>query len=260
MRALTRNPDSAAARQLRAIGAQVTYADFAHPDSLRGALAGSSALFAMTTPFEADVEQEVREGVALLNAAASAGVGHIVFTSATNADRATGIPHFDSKHRLERHLVSLGVPWTVIAPAAFMDQYRESWTLDALRRGEFCRPMPGERPVALIPAVDIGSFAALALSEPERFTGRRIDIAADELTGRQIAAVLGAACGRPVRYIELPNEYVERYSAALATMFRYFAAVGMDVDVSGLRREYPEVGWHSFADWVGEHAWDLALA
>ncbi|MGH3427292.1 MAG: NmrA/HSCARG family protein [Mycobacteriales bacterium] len=260
VRALTRNPDSPAACQLRDAGAQVAYADFARPESLDSSLAGSAALFAVTTPFETDVEQEVRDGVSLLDAAAVAGVGHIVFSSAANADRATGIPHFDSKYRVEQHLVSLGVPWTVIAPAAFMDQYTESWTLDGLREGTFARPMPGDRPLALIPAVDIGSFAAMALSKPERFAGRRIDIASDELTGRQVAAVLGAACHREVHYAELPDEYIQRHSPDLAAMFRYFAATGLDVDVAELRREYPEVGWHSLTDWVAKQRWDLVPA
>ena len=169
-----------------------------------------------------------------------------MFTSATNADRQTGIPHFDSKYRIEQHLTTLGVPWTVIAPAAFMDQCAEDWTLESLRAGVFARPLPGDKPLALISAADIGAFAALVLARAAEFAGRRIDIASDELTGHQMAAILGSACGREVAFQELPIEYIEAYSADLAAMFRYFGTVGMDVDIAGLRRDYPEVGWHTF--------------
>jgi uncharacterized protein YbjT (DUF2867 family) len=251
VRALTRRPDSPAAERLRRLGAEVAYADFGDRASLDAALAGATALFAVTTPFGTSVEQEVADGITLLDAAAATGtVGHIVFTSAANADRDTGIPHFDSKYRIERHLATLGVAWTVIAPAAFMDQYAEEWTRQGLRDGVFSRPMPADQPLALIPTADIGAFAALALTRPGEFAGRRIDLASDERTGRDIATILGAACGRPVRYREAPIEQVERFSTDLAAMFRYFGTVGLDVDVAGLRRGYPEVGWHTLADWA----------
>ncbi|WKX69572.1 hypothetical protein [Streptomyces sp. XD-27] len=40
----------------------------------------------------------------------------------------------------------------------------------------------------------------------------------------------------------------------------YFTTVGLDVDVAGLRRDYPEVGWHSFADWAAGQEWSALLA
>jgi uncharacterized protein YbjT (DUF2867 family) len=143
VRALTRKPTSAAAVRLQQLGAQVAYADFTERSSLDTALAGATALFAVTTPFETDVDMEVKEGVTLLDAAAATGtVHHIVFASAANADQATGIAHFDSKYHIEQHLAALGVRWTVIAPAAFMDQYAEEWTLQGLREASSAGPCP----------------------------------------------------------------------------------------------------------------------
>jgi uncharacterized protein YbjT (DUF2867 family) len=256
VRALTRRPDSDRAQQLRRLGAQVAYADFADRSSLDNALAGASALFAVTTPFETDVDAEVKDGLALLDAAAATGtIDHIVFTSAANADRHTGIPHFDSKRRIERYLATLGLRWTVIAPAAFMNQYAEEWTLQGLREGIFGRPMPGHKPLALIAAEDIGAFAALVLTRPDEFNGRRIDIASDVRTSHEIAAILGSACGREVSFREYPIEYAEARSPDLAAMFRYFATTGMDVDVAGLRRDYPEISWHTLAEWSANQPW-----
>jgi len=258
VRALTRKPDSAPARQLRRLGAQVAYADFADPSSLVAALAGATALFAVTTPFATDAGQEAKDGITLLDAAAATGtIEHVVFTSAANADRDTGIPHFDSKYRIEQHLAGLGVAWTVIAPAAFMDQYAEEWTLQGLREGVFSRPMPADKPLALISAADIGAFAALTLTRPDEFAGRRIDIASDERTSREIAAILAAACGREVRFQEYPIEYAERHSTDLAAMFRYFTEVGMRVDIARLRRDHPEIGWRTLRGWAMSRVWNL---
>ncbi|MFE1880330.1 NmrA/HSCARG family protein [Streptomyces diastatochromogenes] len=259
VRALTRTPAAPAAEALRRLGADVRYADFDDRTSLDAALAGADSLFAVTTPFGTDTATEVRQGRTLLDAAAAARVGHIVFTSAAHADRDTGIPHYDSKAEIERRLRATGVPWTVIAPAAFMDNFASGWTLEGLRENTFAWPMPADRALTLIPAEDIGAFAALVLQRRSDFTGRRIDIASDELTAAQIAAALSAAGGRPVTHREVPLSYVRTHSDDLAAMFSYFASTGLDVDVTGLRRAHPEVGWHTFADWAAAQDWPALL-
>ncbi|MBT2457998.1 NmrA/HSCARG family protein [Streptomyces sp. ISL-86] len=260
VRALTRDPNSPAADALRGLGADVRHADFDDRASLDTALAGADSLFAVTTPFEADTATEIRQGKALVDAASTARLGHVVLTSAAHADRDTGIPHYDSKRLIEQHLRATGLPWTVIAPAAFMDNYASGWTLDGLRDGTFAWPMPTDRPLTLIPADDIGAFAALALQRRDEFTGRRIDIASDERTPGQIAEILAAAIGRPIAHQEVPLSYVRTWSADLAAMFEYFTTSGLDVDVARLHRDYPEVGWHSFTDWTVGQDWSALLA
>ncbi len=260
VRALTRRPGSSAADALRGLGADVRCADFDDRASLDAALAGADSLFAVTTPFGADTAIEARQGKTLVDAAAAARLGHVVLTSAAHADRGTGVPHYESKYLVEQHLRAAGVPWTVIAPAAFMDNYAGGWTLDGLREGTFAWPMPADQPLTLIPADDIGAFAALVLQRRDEFTGQRIDIASDERTPGQIAQALAAATGRPVAHQEVPLAYVRTRSADLAAMFEYFTTSGLDVDVAGLRRDYPEVGWHSFADWATDQDWAALLA
>ncbi|MEU6168725.1 NmrA/HSCARG family protein [Streptomyces tanashiensis] len=259
VRALTRRPDSPAADALRALGAEVRCADFDDRSSLDSALAGADSLFAVTA-FEAGIEAEVRQGRTLVDAAADARLGHVVLTSVAHADRDTGVPHYESKRLVEDHLRASGTPWTVIGPAAFMDNYTGGWTAEGLRGGTFAWPMPADRPLALISSRDIGAFAALALGRREDFTGRRVDIASDELTPGEMTAALAAAMGRPVVYQEVPLDYVRTRSTDLAAMFSYFTTTGLDVDVAGLRREFPEVGWHGFADWARTRDWASILA
>ncbi|GAA2522389.1 NmrA/HSCARG family protein [Streptomyces longisporus] len=260
VRALTRHPDSPAGAALRSLGAEVRHADFDDRPSLEAALTGADSLFAVTTPFGTDTATEVRQGQALVDAAAETRLGHIVFTSAAHADRGTGIPHYESKHLVEQHLRTAGVPWTVIAPAAFMDNYASGWTLDGLRDGTFAWPMPGDRPLTLIPASDIGAFAALVLQRRDEFTGRRIDIASDERTPSQMAEILTNAMGRQVAHQEVPIAHVKTRSADLAAMFEYFTTIGLDVDVAALRRDFPEVSWHSFTDWALAQNWPALLS
>ncbi|MBB4979782.1 MULTISPECIES: NmrA/HSCARG family protein [Streptomyces] len=258
VRALTRRPDSPAADTLRALGADVRYADFDDRDSLDTALAGTDSLFAVTS-FEAGIETEIRQGGSLVDAAAAARLGHVVLTSVAHADRDTGVPHYESKRTVEQHLRASGTPWTVIGPAAFMDNYAGGWTADGLREGTFAWPMPADRPLSLISSRDIGAFAALALGRREDFTGRRIDIASDERTPEEMTGMLAAATGRPLAYEEVPLASVRTRSTDLAAMFAYFTTTGLDVDVAGLRREFPEVDWQGFDDWAGAQDWPSIL-
>jgi uncharacterized protein YbjT (DUF2867 family) len=259
VRALTRHPGSPAAQALHGLGAEVCRADLDDRASLEAALTGADSLFAVTTPFGTDTVVETRQGKALVDAAVAARLGHVVFTSAAHADRDTGIPHYESKRLIERHLRAAGLPWTVIAPAAFMDNYPAGWTLEGLREGTFGWPMPAALPLTLIPAADIGAFAALALAHRDAFAGQRIDIASDERTPKEMAQILTTALGRPVAHHEVPLDQVRTWSADLAAMFAYFTTHGLAVDIAGLRRDHPEVGWHSFAEWAGGQDWNALL-
>ncbi|MFG1841874.1 NmrA/HSCARG family protein [Micromonospora sp. NPDC049175] len=260
VRALTRQPTSPAADVLRDLGAEVRRADFGDRASLDAALAGADSLFAVTTPFGTDLATEVRHGTALVDAAATAGLDHVVLTTVAHADRGTGVPHYESKCLVERHLRDSGVPWTIIAPAAFMDNYASGWTLDGLREGVFAWPMPADQPLALIPAIDIGAFAALVLGRAGEFAGRRIDIASDQRTPAEMAEILAGAIGAAIEHRRVPLARVRQWSTDLAAMFAYFTDVGLHLDVVGLRRDYPEVGWHGFADWAAAQDWTTLLS
>ncbi|MER7754523.1 NmrA family NAD(P)-binding protein [Kitasatospora sp. NPDC097643] len=258
VRALTRDPAAPAAVALAELGAETVRADFDDPASLAAALDGAGALFAMSTPFGTGFEAEVRQGVALLDAAAAAGtVRHVVYTSAANADRPTGIPHFESKRRIERHLAGLDLPWTVLGPAAFLENYANEWTLESLRDGVLHLPMPPGMPVPVIAAETIGAFAAHVLTRPAAYAGRRLDIASQWCTGERIAAAITAASGRAVRHEEVPLPVVEGYSHDLAAMFRYFQETGLDIDTDTLHRDHPGIAWLTVEQWAHGLRWEL---
>ncbi|WP_370417053.1 NmrA family NAD(P)-binding protein [Streptomyces sp. QH1-20] len=61
--------------------------------------------------------------------------------------------------------------------------------------------------------------------------------------------ILAAAIGRPITQ-EVPLPDVRARSAGLAAMCDYFTTSGLDADVARLRRDHPDIGWHSFADWA----------
>jgi uncharacterized protein YbjT (DUF2867 family) len=255
VRAFSRRPDSPDCRELERRGAQIIQGDFEDRRSLEEAMRGVDAVFAMATPYEAGPEAETRQARTIVDAVKSAGVRHLVYSSVSDADRDTGIPHFDSKARVEEHIQDLGVPYTIVAPVWFFDNYFSPWLLPGLQKGVLSQPMPADRMLQGIAVVNVASFAALVLENRDRFLGQRINIASDELPAAEYARVISRVSGREIKYVELPLEEVRKANEDTARMYGWFTRVGYSADIEGLRREYPSVGWLRFEEWARRQDW-----
>jgi uncharacterized protein YbjT (DUF2867 family) len=115
VRAVTRDPNSSQAKPLANAGATLVAASLEDTAAITKALEGATSLFAMMTPSGA-TGAESRQG----DPAKAAGV-HLVFTSVSSANRQTGIPHFDSKYEVEKHIAKVSVRATILAPVYFME-------------------------------------------------------------------------------------------------------------------------------------------
>jgi uncharacterized protein YbjT (DUF2867 family) len=213
-------------------------------------VAGVDTVFAMGTPFEAGEAAEVAQGIAIVDAAVGADIDHFVYTSVASADKNTGIPHFDSKFEVERHLASTELDWSVVAPVYFMENLFFGENLGALQNGSYPAPLPSDLPLQQVAVADIGAFGALVVDRKDDFVGRRVEIASDELTSAESAVVLSQLLGRPVEHFEVPMEQIRAFSEDFALMYEWFIDTGYSVDIGGLRADYPEVGWHRFTDWA----------
>jgi len=258
IRALTRKPDSPAAAALAQRGVTIVTGNFEDQNSLERAARGVDTVFAMSTPFESGAQTETREGINIVRAASTAGVTHLVYTSVAGADRASGIPHFDSKFEVEKEIRRAGVPFTIVAPVFFMENFLADWMLAGITKGSIALALPATRRVQQIAVADIAQFTALAIERRDGFLGKRIDIASDELTVPTAAAAISEASGRRVEYTALPIDAVRQQNDDLARMFEWFDRVGYDADVVGLRGLYPEVDWHRFSVWAREQDWSAS--
>ena len=255
--ALTRKPDGEAARRLASAGAGIRAGDLGDADSVRQAARGSDTMFLMGNSYEAGTEEETRQGIIAADTAKAAGIGHLIYSSVGDADKATGIPHFESKVRVERHIAGLGIPYTISAPVAFMENVVAPWSIAGLRQGVHAFALPPRRAVQLVAVADIGAFVAVLAERRERVLGQRFDIAGDELAGEEQAKILSQAIGRPIAYQEIPIAVMRQQSEDAALMFEWFDRTGYSADIAALRRDFPEVGWHGFADWARDFDWSV---
>jgi uncharacterized protein YbjT (DUF2867 family) len=257
VRAVTRNTESAKARELARAGVTLVRASLEDSAALTKALAGASSLFAMTTPFEGGTQAETLQGISAADAAKAAGV-HLVFTSVGSANRRTGVPHFDSKYQVEEHIARIGVRATVVAPVFFMENLY--FGKEQLAKGIYAMPLPPTRRLAQVAVADIGAVAVRVLEQPERFAGKRFDLASDELTGNEVVAILSRVTARPFTYFQVPMDVIrQRLGEDQAKMSEWFDRVGYTVDRATLRREFPDVAFHDFESWAKAQDWTALL-
>jgi uncharacterized protein YbjT (DUF2867 family) len=258
VRAITRTTDSAKARELAKAGVTLVRAALEDTPALTKALEGATSLFAMTTPYEAGTRVETRQGISTANAAKAASV-HLVFTSVANANRKTGIPHFDSKYEVEEHIARIGARATVLAPVYFMENLY--FGKDQLAKGVYAVPLPPTRKLAQVAVADIGAVAVRLLEQPDRFVGKRFDLGGDELTGNDVVAILSRVSDRPFSYFQVPLDVIrQRMSEDTAKMYEWFDRVGYTVDRAALRRDFPDVAFHDFESWAKAQDWSTILS
>src|SRR5713101_6840816 len=123
LRALTRDPGSHAARALTQKGVEVVQGDLEDAASIARAAAGVYSIYSVQDFWAVGAKREVQQGKNLADAAKRAGVKHFVYSSVGGAERNSGIDHWESKWEVEKHIRGLGLPATVIRPAAFMETY-----------------------------------------------------------------------------------------------------------------------------------------
>jgi uncharacterized protein YbjT (DUF2867 family) len=257
VKAISRKPDSDGAKRLAAAGVEVVAGDLDDGASVAKAASGVDTIFLMGSSYEAGTEAETRQGITVANAAKAAGIGHLIYSSVADADKKTGIPHFDSKYLVEKHVAGLGIPYTISAPVAFMENTVAPWAIDGLRQGVYAAALPPARVLQQITIDDIGAFVAALAERREQVFGKRFDIAGDELSGEQQVKILSEALGRPIRYQELPIAAIRQQSEDTALMFEWFDLTGYDADIAALRRDFADVGWHSYADWARGFDWSV---
>lgn len=255
IRAVTRDPEKPAARQLAGHNVEVVRADLNDPASIARVLEGVYGVYSLQD-WTRGAEAEVDQGKNLINAANRARISHFVYSSVGSADKQTGIPHFESKAAIEEHLRASGVPYTIIRPVFFM----ENWLgmKNMIDGGAIAWPLSPEKRLQMIAVDDIGGFVATAFEHAGRWQGRAIDIAGDDLSMNQIAQAFTRASGREVRHQQIPWEQFEQHvGQELTTMYRWFENTGYDVDISAIRSEYPKLT--SFERWLNLH-WERAQA
>ncbi|WP_017595338.1 NmrA family NAD(P)-binding protein [Nocardiopsis potens] len=260
VRALVRRPDSPAAADLRAIGAEPVPGDMDDPAGLEAALTGADGVFivppAAYGPDGADTGLEFRRGAAVVDAAVAAGVEQAVFTGIGSFSGGAA-RQAEGKLRIERYLQAAGLSTTVLRPVRFMTNFLGTGAgVDDVRDGVSRHVFPADEPVQLIALEDIAEFAAMAFADPARFAGRTLELAGDDPTPDEAFAAINAATGLDLRYSALDADEAESAGPAVAeARALWLAGHRWHADIEALRALHPDL--RTFRTWLTDGGADL---
>jgi uncharacterized protein YbjT (DUF2867 family) len=255
VRALTRNLQKPEAQALADQGAEVVQGDMEDRSSMERALEGAYGIFSVQNFWESGYDGEVQQGKTVADAAKAAGVEHLVYSSVGSAHRQTGIPHFESKWEVENHVRQIGLPYTILRPTAFMQNWE--WTREMILGGTLAQPFDPDKPFQQVAVEDVGAFAAIAFENPDRWIGREVDLAGDEQSMTEIADTFSRVIGREVSYYQVPWDQFEEQIGEEGTLnSRWINDVGYEADIAALRQEYPELT--IFERYLRSHGWEGA--
>lgn len=225
-RAITRNPDSDAARRLAERGAQIVRADLDDQDSLTKAFEGAYGAFCMTNFFEHfSADKELEQATNLARAAGAAGIRHAIWSTLEDTrkwfpledDRMPTlqgrykVPNFDAKGEADQVFLDNDVPTTFLLTAFFW----ENFMTFAPMRGEDgvlgITLAMGDKKTPGIAAEDIGRCALGILKRGDQLIGETVAISGEHLTAAEMAAALGDALGEEVRYNKVPLDVFRNF-------------------------------------------------
>jgi uncharacterized protein YbjT (DUF2867 family) len=171
VRALVRpTGDPSRIDELRAAGAELASGDLKDPASIQAACAGATAVLSTASSTLSRQPGDTIEGVdrigqlQLIEAAASAGVKHFVYTSFSPIAEDFALQR--AKREVERALIASGMTYTILQPAFFM----EIWLSPALGFDVAARRAriygAGDKPISWISFPNVAEFAVRSLDTP----------------------------------------------------------------------------------------------
>jgi uncharacterized protein YbjT (DUF2867 family) len=244
LRALVRDPNSTQARQLMGYGEKVLQGSLDDADSLMRAMDAVYGVFSVQ-PYSAS---EIQQGAAVIEAAQRQGVSHFVYSSVGAADEETGIPHFESKIKVEEQLLSSGLQYTIMRPVFFMENWHRGFGA-SIRNGQLQQPLSPTTKLQMVAVDDIGAFAALAFEHPDKWKNRTFSLAGDELSIQQIADAFSRVTAQDVKYVQISwDQFEKNMGRELTVMYRWFEEKGFHFNIEQVRREYPLT--HTFNRWL----------
>ncbi|MDC3961948.1 NmrA/HSCARG family protein [Polyangium jinanense] len=275
-RAITRNVNSTAAKELRALGAEIAFADLDDEASLRRAFEGAYGAYCVTFFWSHfSPERETKQARAMARAARATRVEHVIWSTIEDSrkwvplsdDRMPTlrgkykVPHTDAKGEADATFTELGVPTTFFHTSFYWENFLHLGMgpqRDGQGRLTLTLPM-GTAKLPGIATEDIGRCAYGVFERGPAMIGQRLGVASDHLTGSELAAAFSAIAGEEVRYHAIEPEAYRRLDFPgaddLGNMFQFKRDFMADYcglrDLARTRALNPNL--RSFATWLAEN-------
>jgi uncharacterized protein YbjT (DUF2867 family) len=231
VRALVHRPDQV--RAIQDLGVQeVVVGNMRDRAAMEQVARGAWAIYHICPNMHPD---EVAIGQVVIAAARAAGVERLVYHSVLHP-QTEAMPHHWQKLHVEEKLFESGLPYTILQPAAYMQNVLAYWN-QIVEQGVYPVPYSVEARLSLVALEDVAEAAGIVLTE-SRHIGATYELAGPEpLSQVEVAATLSQRLGRPVHAQTVPLDEWERKARTsgmsdyaietLLQMFRYYDRFGL---------------------------------
>ena len=279
-RAITRNVNSDKARALSALGAEVVEADLDDRESVRKAFEGAYGAFCVTFFWEHfSPDKEKAQARNMADAARDAGIQHVIWSTLEDTRKWVPleddsmptlmehykVPHFDAKGESNAYFENSGVPYTLLETCFYWDNFIHfGMGPQAGEDGKLAITLPMEdKKLPGIAVEDIGKCALGIFKAGNKYMGKKVGIAGEHLTGKEMADAFTRILGKEVVYNAIPADVYRSFdfpgSDDLGNMFQVKAmhneAFCGARDLGFSRSINPEL--QSFGQWLEKHKQEL---
>src|SRR6266487_6992191 len=217
VRAFTRNVNSEKAKELARSGAELFSGDIDNAASVYKALEGAYGAYFVTFYWvHFSPEKEKEEAATYAKAAKAAGLKHAIWSTLEDTreyipltdnrmptlNGKYKVPHFDGKGESDKLFTEAGVPTTFFLPSFYWENF--IYFGSGPKRGadgKLALTLPiGDSKMGGIAAEDIGKCAHGIFKRGEEMINKKVGVAGEALTGKEMADALSKALGEPVVY------------------------------------------------------------
>jgi uncharacterized protein YbjT (DUF2867 family) len=241
-RVLTRDVNSAKAKEFARLGAEVVAVDIDNPESLKKAFEGAYGAYCVTffwTHFSP--EKEMAEAKAMAEAARAASLRHVIWSTLEDTRKWVPlsdnrmptlqgkykVPHYDGKGESDHFFTDAGVPTTFLMTSFYWDNFIHFGM--GPKKGpdeELAITFPlDDKRLSGIAAEDIGRCAYGIFKKGNEFIGNTVAISGENLTGAQMAAIFTEVLGKEVHYNSVPPDVYREFgfpgAEDLGNMFQF---------------------------------------
>ena len=248
VKALIRNP--ALAKLAAHKNLEIIKGDLDNPASYRAHLKHVDGVFCNLV-YKYGIDKEIKQGIELVNSSKENTVKHFVYSSVIGCDLHTGIPHWESKYRIENHIKASGLKFTILRPSSLYENLLIPQVKGRILKGKLVLPTRKHTVQQFISSEDIGRITAIIFSNTEKYTGRTITLAAEQMDGEKLAVTFSGIIGKEIKFQQLPT-FITRLAMGrnLAKMFRWVNNndACLVKDMQALKNEFP--GMLTLEDWI----------
>lgn len=249
VRAFARDENKPAAIELKKRGAEFITGNLDDRDALVDAMQGAYGVFGVQNFWEHGYDKEISQGINTADAVKLSGIKHFVYSSVASSDENTGLAHFESKWKIEKYIHKLDIPYTIIRPVFFMDNLSGVFAQDTNNEKlEFSFIIPKNRKLQMIAVDDIGAIAAIIFNNPDKYIGKTLTLAGDDVTPEEIITAYSSITNKDAVFNEIPMEQLRSGNKENAAMAQWFIDKGYSANIAQLKEIYP--GLKDFKTWL----------